>query len=213
MPFKHTLTASALIILTMVFLNYLSHTESIHPNKPFSTIPTQIGEWSGEEYRLDEKIYKVLGVDDSFLCNYRTSDGRQVQLNIEFYQSQRKGDLIHSPKNCLPGSGWNIVHTSLEEITIPHGNSGKYKVIKLILEKAAQKQVVIYWYQSRGRIINSEYMQKIYLVVDSIARHRTDGSLVKLITPVTHGEEDVGLNALKDFTVQLIPILYEYIPS
>ena len=213
MPFKHTLTASALIILTMVFLNYLSHTEYIHPNKPFSTFPTQIGEWSGEEYRLEEKIYKVLGVDDSFLGNYRTSDGRQVQLNIEFYQSQRKGDLIHSPKNCMPGNGWNIVHTSLEEITIPRGNPGKYKVIKLILEKAAQKQVVIYWYQSRGRIINSEYMQKIYLVVDSIARHRTDGSLVKLITPVTHGEEDVGLNVLKDFGVQLIPILYEYIPS
>ncbi len=213
MSFKHTLTASALIILTMVFLNYLSHTESIHPNKPLSTFPTQIGEWSGEEYRLEEKIYKVLGVDDSFLGNYRTSDGRRVQLYIGFYQSQREGDLIHSPKNCMPGSGWNIVHTSLEEITIPRGNPGKYKVIKLILEKGAQKQVVIYLYQSRGRIINSEYMQKIYLVVDSIARHRTDGSFVRLITSVTHGEEDMGLNALKDFAVQLMPILNEYIPS
>ena len=197
----------------MVLLNYLNHTEYIHPNKPLSTFPTQIGEWSGEEYCLEEKIYKVLGVDDSFLGNYRTSDGRQVQLNIGFYQSQREGDLIHSPKNCMPGNGWNIVHTSLEEITIPRGNPGKYKVIKLILEKGAQKQVVIYWYQSRGRIINSEYMQKIYLVVDSIARHRTDGSFVRLITSVTHGEEDMGLNVLKDFAVKLIPILYEYIPS
>ena len=128
MSFKHTFTASALIILTMVFLNYLSHTEGIHPNKPFSTFPTQIGEWSGEEYRLEENIYKVLGVDDSFLGNYRTSDGRQVQLYIGFYQSQREGDLIHSPKNCMPGSGWNIVHTSLEEITSPRSNPGKYKV-------------------------------------------------------------------------------------
>ena len=213
MSIKHTLTASVLMILTMVFLNYLSHTEDIRPNKPFSTFPKQIGQWTGEEYHFEERIYKILGVDDYVLGDYRTLDGRQVNLYIGFYQSQREGDLIHSPKHCMPGAGWNIVHTSLEEITIPGTNPAKIKTIKLILQKGSQKQIVVYWFQSRGRIIASEYMQKIYLVVDSIIRHRTDGSFVRLITSVENGDEDKAVNTLKDFAVQLMPILNEYIPS
>ena len=201
------------MILTMVFLNYLSHTEDIRPNKPFSTFPKQIGQWTGEEYHFEERIYKILGVDDYVLGDYRTLDGRQVNLYIGFYQSQREGDLIHSPKHCMPGAGWNIVHTSLEEITIPGTNPDKIKTIKLILQKGSQKQIVVYWFQSRGRIIASEYMQKIYLVVDSIIRHRTDGSFVRLITSVENGDEDKAVNTLKDFAVQLMPILNEYIPS
>jgi len=201
------------MILTMVFLNYLSHTEDIRPNKPFSTFPKQIGQWTGEEYHFEEKIYKILGVDDYVLGDYRTSDGRQINLYIGFYQSQREGELIHSPKNCMPGAGWNIVHTSIEEITIPGTNPDKIKTIKLMLQKGAQKQIVLYWFQSRGRIIASEYMQKIYLVVDSIIRHRTDGSFVRLVTSVENGDEDKALNTLKDFAVQLMPILNEYIPS
>ena len=213
MSFKHTLTASALMILTMVFLNYLGHTEDIHPNKPFSTFPKQIGEWAGEEYHFESRIYNLLGVDDYVLSSYRTSEGRQVNLYIGFYQSQREGDLIHSPKHCMPGAGWNVVHTSLEEITIPGAVPGKIKTIKLMLQKGAQKKIVLYWFQSRGRIIASEYMQKIYLVVDSIIRHRTDGSFIRLITSVENGDEDRALTTLKDFAVQIMPIVNEYIPS
>ena len=213
MSFKHTLTASTLMLLTMLFLNYLSHSEDIHLNKSFSTFPKQIGEWVGKEERFDEKVYDILGVDDSYLSSYRRSDGRQVQFYIGFYQSQRQGDLIHSPKHCMPGAGWNIIKSHIEELIIPNTNPGKIKTIKLILQKGAQKQVVLYWFQSRGRIIDSEYMQKIYLVIDSIVRHRTDGSFVRLITPVSNDDEDKALNTLKDFAVQLMPILNEYIPS
>ena len=163
MSFKHTITASAILILTMVFLNYLSHAEEVYPNKSFATFPKQIGRWIGQEEHFDERVYKMLGVDDSFLGSYWAPDDRQIQLYIGFYQSQREGDLIHSPKNCMPGGGWNIVQTSLEEINIPDTNPGKIKVIKLILQNGAQKQVVLYWFQSRGRIISSEYLQKIFV--------------------------------------------------
>ena len=96
---------STVMILTMFCLRYLSHAENVKPNKPFSSFPKQIGEWVGRESRFDERIYAKLGVDDSFLAHYRTSDGHQVELYIGFYQSQREGDLIHSPKNCMPGAG------------------------------------------------------------------------------------------------------------
>ena len=210
---KRTIIASAVMILTMFGVSYLDHVEEIHPNKPLSTFPTHIGEWIGKEERFDDRIYDVLGVDDSFLCDYVTSDGRQVQLYIGFYQSQRQGDLIHSPKNCIPGGGWNIVRTSLEELVIPDTNPGIIKVVKLVIQKGNQRQVVLYWFQSRGRFIHSEYMQKIYLVIDSIVRNGTDGSFIRLNTPIINGDEIHTLEYMRSFSKLLIPILKEYIPS
>jgi len=213
MSFKRIFIASALMIFTMVCLRYISHGENILPNKSFSTFPKQIGEWVGKEDHFDKRIYDVVGVDDSFLCSYTISDGRQVQLYIGFYRSQREGDLIHSPKHCMPGAGWNVIQASLEELIIPNHNPGQIKSIKLILQKGAQRQVVLYWFQSRGRFIASEYMQKIYLVIDSIIKHRTDGSFVRLIASVERDNEDEALKTIKDFAKLLIPILQEYIPS
>jgi len=212
-PPKRTLIASAMMILTMVCLGYFSHGENIRANKPLSTFPKHIGEWIGKQDVFDERIYDILGVDEYFLCNYTTSDGRQVHLYVGFYQSQREGDLIHSPKHCMPGAGWNIIRTSLEELILPHTNPAKVKMIKLILGKGDQRQVVLYWFQSRGRFIASEYMQKIYLVIDSIMKHRTDGSFVRLISPVIDGDEEKTTEHMKSFTQLLLPILQEYIPS
>jgi EpsI family protein len=211
--FKRTIIVSALMLVTMICLLYLSHVEDIKPNKAFSTFPRHIGEWIGTEESLDEGIYDILGVDDSFICRYNTSDGRQVQLYVGFYQSQREGDLIHSPKHCMPGAGWNIIKTSIEELATPSTNPGKVKVIKLILEKFSERQIVLYWFQSRGRLIASEYLQKIYLVIDSITKHRTDGSFIRLISPVVGENEKKTVKDLKDFAELLIPILREYIPS
>jgi EpsI family protein len=213
MSYKRTLVAAGLMVFTMLFLNYISHGENIQPNRPLSTFPKQIGRWAGKEEHFDQMIYDILGVEDSFLCNYRDSDGRQVQLYVGFYQSQREGDLIHSPRNCMPGAGWNIIRSSLEEVTIPGINPGKIIMNKLNLGKGAQKQVMLYWFQSRGRFIASEYMQKVYLVVDSITRHRTDGSFVRLISPVVNGNEEKTMHDMRSFAKLVIPILKEYIPS
>lgn len=213
MSFKRTIIASALMILTMVCLKYISHSEEIKPNKPFSTFPKKIGEWAGEEGHFDQRVYDVLGVDNSYLANYYNKDGGYLQLYIGYYQSQGEGEQIHSPKNCMPGGGWNTTQTSIEEVVVKGNNPEKIKVIKLILEKGIEKQVVLYWYQSGGRVIASEYLQRIYLVVDSITRHRTDGSFIRLIAPVSGNDEERASKHLKGFAENLIPILKEYIPS
>jgi len=210
---KQSLTASAIMILTAVFLSFINQSENTPMKKSFSTFPEQIGEWVSKEKKFEQEIYDVLGVDDSFLCDYRTSDGRQVQLYIGYYQSQRQGDLIHSPKHCMPGAGWNILQTSLEEVIIPNYTPGKIILAKLIIAKRHQRQVALYWFQSRGRFISSEYMQKIYLVFDSITRHRTDGSFVRLIAPIINDDEEKTTKKLKNFVKLLIPILQEYLPS
>ena len=90
MSLKRTFIASILMVFTVVLLSYISQAENVEPNKPFSTFPKKIGEWVGQEEHFDKKVYDILGVDDSILCNYSARDGRQVQLYIGFYQSQRE---------------------------------------------------------------------------------------------------------------------------
>jgi len=213
MSFKRTIIASIIMISTMICVHYMSYSEDVKLNKPFPTFPKKIGEWTGKEEHFDQAVYDVLGVSDSYLADYFNHEGSNVQLYIGYYKSQKEGQQIHSPKNCMPGSGWNITETSLEDITLKGDVSKKIKVIKLLLEKDRQKQVVLYWYQSNGRFISSEYAQRIYMVVDSVTKHRSDGSFIRLISPVINNDEEMAVKHLKDFTSELIPILKEYIPS
>jgi EpsI family protein len=200
------------MLAALVLLSFLSRVEEVPPIKPLATFPKQIGDWKGIESRFDQKIYDVLGVDDSFLCDYFAPNNRQVNLYIGFYKSQREGELIHSPKHCMPGGGWNIVLNQLEEIPVPGANPAKEKVIKLLLHKGKDRQMVLYWFQARGRYVSSEYMQKIYLVWDSIFKNRTDESFIRLISPIT-GTEAQTLDMMKGFALDLIPLLKEYLPG
>jgi len=213
MSFRHTLTASLIMIAAFGLFTFISHAENIQPNKPFSTFPKQLEEWVGKEDHFDEEIYEILGVDDSFLANYHTPDGRHAELYVGFYQSQRQGDIIHSPLNCLPGAGWKIERKDYVELPNLASKTGKMKAVLLYMKKNDQKQIVVYWFQSRGRFISSEYMQKIYLVIDSITQQRTDGSFVRLISPVPNNDESLALENIKEFAKSVIPILNEYIPS
>lgn len=207
------IVASLIMISVYIYISFMSHREVVQPRKQFSTFPKQIGNWVGKEGRFSQQVYDALGVDDSILISYINPEGQDVQLYVGFYQSQREGSLIHSPKNCMPGSGWNITASSIEEITISGDKPETIKVIKLILEKGIQKQVVLYWYQSRGRFISSEYWQKIYLVWDAIFKNRTDGSFVRLITFSDAQGEVFATNRLKLFASRLISVLNDYIPG
>ena len=205
-----SLVASSLMLLTAAYLHFGIKNKDVLPLKPLSSFPTQIGEWKGTVSHFDKKIYDILGVDDSFLCNYKNKNNQTLQLYIGFYRSQREGDLIHSPKNCMPGAGWTIVDSTIIDIDVP--GRGPKKVIKLVLTKGKERQIMLYWFQSRGRIISSEYLQKIYLVIDSILKHRTDGSFVRLISPIYKDDRKTFLY-LKDFAKRLVPILDKYLPG
>jgi len=208
--FQRVFFAVSLMIITAIYLNYMSHGEDVPPRKQFSSFPKQIGEWSGTVSYFDQYVYNILGVDDSILILFNGPDKKQVQVYVSYYQSQREGGLIHSPKNCMPGSGWKIVSTSTEEVTTSKKN---IKVMKLLIEKDLNKQVVLYWFQSRGRYISSEYMQKIYLVWDGIFQNRTDGSFVRLIAPANSKGEAYVTDLLKSFASEIMPVLNQYLPG
>jgi EpsI family protein len=207
------LLISTMMLLTLAILSLLGHGEAVPPKKALSGFPKRIGEWIGKEGHFDQQVYDILGVDDSTLINYRGTQGRQIELYVGYYKSQRKGDLIHSPKNCLPGSGWNISRTSIESLIPVGGHPAHIKAIELILEKDDAKMVALYWFQSRGRFIASEYMQKVYLIWDAMTKNRTDGSFVRFTAPVGPKGVDYTIGYLKAFAERVVPILCRFLPG
>jgi len=199
--------------ITAAYLGYTSHGEAVPLRNDFAGFPKQLGQWHGVSGSFDQQAYDVLGVDDSLLMVYHGPGNRQIQLYVGYYQSQRKGDLIHSPRHCMPGSGWNITQSEVVRIQIPSRDNETIKAVRLIIEQRQRKQVVLYWFQSRGRFIASEYMQKIYLVWDAVFKNRTDGAFVRLMAPVGGKEETGTEEMLKSFAGDLVPFLTDYLPG
>lgn len=210
-PYR-TVTVSLIMIATAILLLNFKKVEAKKVNQPLSEFPRIIGQWQGEPDRFDSWFYEKSGVDDSILSNFRDSNGNSVQLYVGYYESQREGDIIHSPKNCMVGGGWNIVSTEKIKIANPANSSRPLNAVLLKMKSGAHDQLVLYWYYSRGRTITSEYFQKIYLVLDAITRQRTDGSFIRLISPVLDDEQQT-LESLKKFAVDILPIIEAYIPS
>jgi len=127
-----------------------------------------------------------LHVDDYVNRWYQDESGHIVGLYVAYYENQKTGESIHSPKNCLPGSGWEPIRTGRQQLAL---SSGSQVLVNLyLIQKGLDQQLVLYWYESHGRIIASEYSAKIYLVLDGIRLNRTDSALVRVSTPVDDGE-------------------------
>ena len=131
-------------------------------------------------------------------------------LYVGYYQSQRTGSTYHSPKNCLPGSGWQFVET--DQVVVPASDTTSILINKVLIQKGLDKQIILYWYQDRGRVIASEYWAKGYMIWDAMTQNRTDGSLVRISVPVTTTPDaayQYGLSFLRDAW----PLLLEYMPT
>lgn len=159
-----------------------NRTERIPERRSFVTFPAKMGDWQGHASVLDPQIENHLGLDDYILSDYSRPDGKIVNLYVAYYSSQRMGGSPHSPSVCLPANGWSII--SLERTSDGAG----LPVNRAIIERNGSKQLVYYWYQERGRTIASEWWSKWYLLYDTITKKRSDGALVRLITPILPGE-------------------------
>ncbi len=169
---------------------YLSHGESTPPAKPLSEFPTKVGTYASlVDWPLDKETLDVLGLTDYLNRGYWSPgmDQNLAGLYIGYFRSQRTGASIHSPKNCLPGAGWNPVQSTVYQLDLPDGR--KAPINLYVLRKGLDEQIVLYWYQSHGRIVASEYWGKFYLVYDALRLNRTDAALVRITMPVDHGDE------------------------
>jgi EpsI family protein len=207
---------TASLLSTAAYLNHASRPEQVPPRAPFASFPTQVGRWTGREApEFERGVVAVLGVDD-YINRYYESRGAASHLYVGYYQSQHEGSTIHSPLNCLPGAGWAPIASERVPLSIStDGAPRSAEVNQVTIQKGLDKQVVLYWYQSHGRTVASEYWGRIYLVLDSMRLNRSDAALVRIVTPIGSkpNAEDAAKRSAIELAETLFPILGRYLPS
>lgn len=206
------LIVSALLLATAGLLQARGRVEFQAKYQDLETLPYQIDTWQGRPEPISPSVREVLG-DGHFLSRLYTSPVQQpVDLFIAYYSSQRSGDAIHSPKNCLPGSGWTPLES--DRIWIPVAPGKSIRVNRYVVAQGSDKQLVMYWYQAHGRATASEYAAKFYLIADSIRMNRSDGGMVRLVTPILPNETlEQSQERTVEFARTLFPMLNAYIPK
>ena len=203
----------AVLIVGGVFINWFERRgEAGAERKSLVEIPNQLGQWrqKGDEIRFDEQTESVLRTTDYTMREYYADDGRQANVYVGYYASQRSGATYHSPQNCLPGAGWVMLEPERIEIKTPLGKT--FTANRFIVENGIYKEVLIYWYEGRGRIEADEYKDKIYTIWDSVWRRRSDGAMVRVMTSVGDDEEASTRSAI-DLSAQLADRLSAFIPE
>jgi EpsI family protein len=192
----------------------------VPPREALKTLPPRIGGWQGrDDPQFEQRIVDALGVDEYVSRLYVRDRANYVGLYIGYYRTQAGGDTIHSPLNCLPGSGWEPVSRrglELEVARAPGVGAEAVSINRYLVRKGADRQLVLYWYHSQGRVVASEYASKLYLMLDAVRRHRTDAALVRVITPVSSDDasgESMAQDRAAAFVRELFPWLERYIPS
>lgn len=193
-----------------ILLHSVSHGEPVLQHQPLSQLPHNIGDWQGQEQPLPPDVLQATGVSDYSNRFYVASGKPPVEVYVGYYASQKTGDTMHSPKNCLPGAGWEPV--SSRYVTVSPPGQAPMVVNEYVIQKDDKKQLVFYWYQGRGRVIASEYAGKFWMVADAISRNRTDGALVRLVTPI-RDDEDAARARLMKFTQDIFPQLDSTLPN
>lgn len=205
------------LLLSAAVIAKASRIEDVPPRLPFAQLPFQIGSWRGiDNEPLTPEVLKVLGADDH-VSRYYTHGRAPAGLFIAYYKSQRQGDTMHSPLNCLPGGGWQPIAKSYLPIQVADaaGRQSEIVVNRYVIEKGLDQQVVLYWYQSHGRVIANEYRSKIFMVYDAARLNRSDAALVRVTSPKLgsdNGFEDAEARAV-DFVKALFPTLENFLPG
>ncbi len=188
--------------------------EKVPISKSFELFPLQVGEWVGTREIMEKRFVTSLDLSDYVIVNYQNTSGRQVNFYVAYYESQRKGESIHTPGTCLPGSGWLFRKAGRLNVAMVNGTSGGFPVNRALMQKGEQHQLVYYWFSQRGRILTNAYQLKFYAFWDALTRQRTDGALVRLITPVYEGETaEQAEKRLQGFMGEIVPVLEGFIPG
>lgn len=203
----------AILLFGGIFINWFEQRgEASVERKNLSELPLKLGEWQqrGGEIRFDKQTESVLKTSDYTMREYFLPNGRMANVYIGYYASQRTGATYHSPQNCVPGAGWEMKKPEIVKITTVSGKT--FEVNKFIIENGTQSEVLIYWYQGRGRTVASEYNDKIYTVLDSVLRRRSDGSMVRVMTNAGNSEAE-AIEAAVKLSAQLAESLDEFVPQ
>lgn len=205
----------SIVLLAQIAVFYgFSRTEKMPSHRPLAQFSLPAGNWSMvQDVQMDKETLDVLKADDILSRIYvNQSTGQTATLFVAFFETQQTGKTPHSPKNCLPGSGWS--QTQSGTILIPvAGEPSPIKVNRYVVARGENQSVVLYWYQARNRVIASEYTAKIYTVADALRYNRSDTSLVRVVVGVDDGNVPKAVNTATSFVKAFFEPLKQYLPS
>jgi EpsI family protein len=205
--------AVLLLAGTLALAQGVEFREKIPPAKDFASFPLELGDWTGRREIMEEKFLKELDLNDYVIVDYMNGS-KAVNFYTAYYESQRKGESIHSPETCLPGGGWEFRNAGAVTLPLKARNGEPMRVNRAFMEKGATKQLSYFWFPSRDRVLTNAWEMKWYNFWDALTRQRTDGALVRLITPVYAGEEAADADKrLVAFTKEIVPVLNEFLPK
>ncbi len=196
-----------------VFINWFEQRgEASVERSSLSKFPANLGEWQqkGSEIRFDEATESILKTTDYTMREYVLPDGKLANVYVGYYGSQRTGATYHSPQNCIPGAGWVMKEPEFIKITTDSGET--FEANRFIIQNGEHREILIYWYQGRGRTVASEYNDKIYTVWDSISRRRSDGAMVRVMISVGNSETEAAQSAVK-LSGKIKEKLDEFVPN
>jgi EpsI family protein len=207
-----------LLLAAFTTLHLRASVDRVPPSEPLNLVPQTMSSWTSQDVPISQETLDVLG-DGRFLNRIYTNStpaGRQleppVSLFIGYFPTQRTGQSIHSPQNCLPGAGWTFVSSS--KIYLQSPELKNYPVGEYVIANGNARQVVLYWYLAQGRSIANDYVAKAYMMADAIRYNRTDGALVRLVTPLDSNESLASAQArVIKFADGLVPMLPRFIPN
>ena len=208
---RAALAATLLIVLQGALIYSAVRPESAPSGRPLSQFPTTLGSWKLlQEGVIDADTQAVLKADD-LLNRYYAANNAGANLFVAAFRSQRNGKAPHSPKNCLPGSGWTPLASSYASIDV--GGEVPIQVNRYVVAHGDERSLVMYWYQSRDRAIASEYTAKFWVVVDAMRLNRTDTALVRVVVPIRNRDEAAADKAAADFIRSFYGPLRQYLPA
>lgn len=206
------LVATALATVAAVLSFSMPERVEIRPTRAkFIEFPTRLGRWDGSFSKLEDVYLDELKLDDYLQAEYHSAGALPVSLWVAYYDSQREGQSVHSPRSCLPGGGWEF--QTLERRTL-ETTQGPLTVNRAVIQNGSDRELMYYWFQQRGRAITDEYLVKWYIFRDAIARNRTDGALVRVLVPMPVSVTERAADAqLTQFTGALLQVLPRYVPN
>ena len=200
------------VLLFIVLVNFSATQVRATPlARSLDLLPAHIGEFVlvGDS-EMDSSVVENLGVDHYIMRVYRSPSGYDLWLYIGYFEEQKEGAMIHSPKHCYPGSGWSSLSSEIIKIKVPDSNN-TIEINEYILAKSDAKELVYYWYQSRGRVVANEYLDRLYMLFDSLIKKRSDGALIRISGPA--GDVEKARKFQQQFINAIYPMLAEFLPS
>lgn len=204
---------TGLVALSVLFSPERAHDAPLRNS--FARFPDQLGDWSGRTYLLDPDIERVLGADDYINAIYvHPQSSGPVSFFSAWYVSQTSGEGLHSPEVCLPADGWEIFSLEQRRVAFPEATYGSFEVNRAVIQKGLDKQLVYYWFEQRGRRMTNDISAKMVVVWDELTRQRSDGAIVRVVTPIADNETEADAEArLQALLTKALPELPAFVPE